>query len=392
MAEQPTNVMELAPEGQTMRDTLAPTAPVALPDGTVLVPESKPATIQDAIKAARDKALAPAAEATTPETPAAPDGEGDADAEGETPDGGDAEDVVDDTLIVELPPRTPNGEAIRIAVPDQESLEAIQRLQNGYMRGEQARGAVAESRQTIEEFEEFRESLQLDPVSVIESAMSVEHAELLVRSLLTHPAILPRLQADLDLITQGDPDALERVRERAKAQRLELKDAAREQIEGQREIRQNARDVNAQIGRLIPEHFTEEQREFFFRDARYDIQEWQQRNRSQLVPPKMVAQLLAPRLKLYGVESAPRREPTGREPSTPRATPGAAPAPSAAVAPSPSPRTVERVKANADKRQLVAAAAPGSNAVGRPNPLSGIPKDADVKGAIAALRKIRRVG
>lgn len=401
MADETTpTVLNLAPEGQAMRETLAPSTPLTLPDGTVLTPETKaaPQTIQEAIKAARENVAAKQAAPTAPAAGETPAPEGGETPEGETPEavegaeGEDAGEVVDDALVVELPARTPNGEAIRIAVPDQESLEAIQRLQNGYMRGEAAREVHAESRQVVEEFEEFRQQLQLDPLSTIESALSVEQAELLARSLISHPAIMQRLADDLALIAQGDEDAVTRVRERAKAQRLELKDRARDEIEGQRAVRQNARDVQSVIGRLVPDTFNEDMRELFYRDARYDIQAWQQRTGQSIVPPNAVAQILAPRLKALGVDPAARRDRASGQPATSRATPAAASAPVGQSPANGSPRTVERVKANADKRQLVAAAAPGSNAVGRPNPLGAIPKDADVKGAIAAYRKMRRVG
>lgn len=405
MADTPSNeptVLNLTPVGQAIREAVAPPAPVLLPDGTALVPETKPQTIQEAIRAARENVAAkqqaaegatPATEGTT-ETPAPEAGdatEDETDAP-EASEGAEGEDAPDDALIVELPPRTPNGEPIRVAVPDQESLEAIQRLQNGYMRGEAAREVQAESRQVIEEFEEFREGMRLDPLSTIESALSVDQAELLVRSLLSHPALLPRLADDLALIAQGDEDAVARVRERAEAQRLKLKDKARDEIEGQRAVRQNARDVQSVIGRLVPESFTDEMKELFYRDARYDIQEWQQRNRQSMVPPNIVAQILAPRLKALGVDPATRRASKTGQPAPTRATPAAAAAPAGAPTASPQPRTVERVKSNAEKRALVAAAAPGANAVGRPNPLGAIPQNADVKEAIAAFRKMRRVG
>lgn len=166
MADTPTTgneptVLHLTPVGQAVREAIAPPAPVLLPDGSTIVPETKPQSIQEAIRAARESIAAkqaseqagepaPAAEGATPATPA----ETPAPVEGEAPEGADAEDAdgegadgeVEDALVVELPARTPNGEPIRVAVPDQESLEAFQRLQNGYMRGEQAREVHAHSR------------------------------------------------------------------------------------------------------------------------------------------------------------------------------------------------------------------------------------------------------
>lgn len=400
MADTPNEptVLNLVPAGTAMRETLAPSTPLTLPDGTALVPETKPQTIQEAIKAARENVAAKQAADAAPATPETPAAEGEGAAEGEEPEtvdgeGGEGEgEEVDDTLIVELPARTPNGEPIRVAVPDQESLEAIQRLQNGYMRGEQAREVQAESHQVLGEFEEFRQQLQLDPVGVLEESLSPDQAEMWFRYLLTHPAIIQRAARDIEMVASGDEDAIERVRERTRSQRLELEKASRTKIEEQRAIRSNARDVNAQIGRLVPESFTEDMKELFYRDARYDIQAWQQRTGQSIVPPNIVAQILTPRLKALGVDPAARRAPKTGQPATPRATPAAATAPAGTSPTSGTPRTVERVKSNAEKRALVAAAAPGANAVGRPNPLGAIPQNADVKEAIAAFRKMRRVG
>ena len=162
-------------------------------------------------------------------------------------------------------------------------------------------------------------------------------------------------------------------------------------MESQRAIKQNARDIQSVVGRLVPEGFTDEQREFFYRDARYDIQEWQARTGQSMVPPNMVAQILAPRLKLYGVDLAARRGRPGRAPNAPNA-PAAAAAPAGAASGASSARPVERVQANAQRRQMVAAAAPGAQSVGRADPLGAIPKDADLKSAIATVRSLRRVG
>lgn len=409
MADQ---VLDLAPVNDALRQAIAPAVAPTLPDGTTLVSEAKPQSIQDAIKAARDKGLAsatpaPAASAapasppaeTTPATDAAGDAAADdADAEpveGEGTEGADdaaSESEESTELVIELEARLPNGQPIVINAPDPETYEALQRLQNGYMRGEQARAVQSEAREVLDEFEEFREGLRLDPVSTIESGLSVDQAEMLARSLLTHPALLPRLMADLEAIATNDPEQVERIRERAEAQRLKLKDQARGELEGQRAVRQNARDIQSVIGRLVPQTFTDEQREFFYRDARYDIQEWQQRNRQQIVPPNLVAQILAPRLKLYGAEPATRRGRAAAQASTVPASPAAAAAPAGAPRTASSARPVERVKAQAERRQLAAAAMPGAQSVGRPNPLDSIPPDADVKTAIAKVRSLRRVG
>ena len=325
-------------------------------------------------------------------TQTAPAAEGEEVEEGvDGAEGGEGGEETADEMVVQLNPLTPNGQPIVINAPDAETFEALQRLQNGYMRGEQARAVSSEAREVIDEFEEFREGLRLDPLTTIESALTVDQAEMLVRSLVTHPALFQRLAADLEAIASGDEDAVQRLRERAESARHKLRDSARTELESQRAIKQNARDIQSVVGRLVPEGFTDEQREFFYRDARYDIQEWQARTGQSMVPPNMVAQILAPRLKLYGVDLAARRGRPGRAPNAPNA-PAAAAAPAGAASGASSARPVERVQANAQRRQMVAAAAPGAQSVGRADPLGAIPKDADLKSAIATVRSLRRVG
>lgn len=375
-------------------------APLELPNGQTLVREdAAPQSIAEAIKAAREARANPApaddaAPAEETETPVAADGatDGAEDEEEPEPVEGAAEEPegeVSDDLIIELPARTPNGEPLRIVAPDQETAEAFQRLHNGYMRGEQAREVQAQSREVIEEFEEFRESLTLDPLSVIESALSVDQAELLTRSLLANPVIQQRVAAELADLLGEDEGAQERFRLKAENQRAKLRDTAREQIDGQRAARANARDVNAAIGRLIPAHYSDEQREFFFRDAIGDIQHHQRRTGQRLIAPNTVAQILAPRLKALGLDSATRRDGAPARESAKRSTSAAAAAP-ASGSPASTPRTIDRVKANADKRQLVGAAAPGATSVSRTTPLDQIDKSASVQDAIRQYRKIRR--
>lgn len=377
-------------------------APLELPNGQTLVREDAASqSIADAVKAARDARANPtpaatetAAEAT--ETPAPADGATDS-AEGEetqeTVDGEaeETEGEVSEDLVIELPARTPNGEPLRIVAPDQETAEAFQRLHNGYMRGEAAREAQAQSREVIDEFEEFRESLTLDPLSVIESALSVDQAELLARSLFANPVIMQRIAPELADLLGEDEGAQERFRLKAENQRVKLRDTAREQIDGQRAARANARDVNAAIGRLIPASYTDEQKEFFFRDAIGDLQHHQRRTGQSLIAPNTVAQILAPRLKALGLDSATRRDGAPARESAKRSTTAAASAP-AAGSPASAPRTIDRVKANAEKRQLVGAAAPGATSVSRQTPLDQIDKSASVQDAIRQYRKIRRAG
>lgn len=395
----------------------APVIPSAtLPDGTPLVSQvapvaqqaaaldaAKPATpplspIAQALKDYRDQQAAKA-ETPTPETPtgeepppaAAEGGEPAPETtEGAPTEAEGAEAAAE--FVIELPARTPNGEPIRIDAGDQETYDAFQRLQNGYMRGEEAREVRAQAREVIDEFEEFRESLQLDPLSVIESALSVAQGELLVRSLLAMPAIRDRLAAELSDALSDDEAAQERFRLKAENQRAKLRDAARAQLDEGRAIRQNAADVNAAIGRLVPSDWTDEQKEFFYRDARTDIGEWCRRNERRTVPPTHVAQILAPRLKLLGLDPAARRAPDRALP-----TRAAASAPAAAAAPAGTGqpravRTVEQVRAKADTRALVAASAPGASSPGRQTLLDQIDPNADVKTAIKKYRTLRRVG
>lgn len=393
----PDTVLNLTPVAQA----LAPTpAPITLPTGQTLVREdTAPQTIADAIKAAREASTAkaeptPETPVAAPETPAPAAGDAPA-ADEETPEPveGEAEEgeetPVNEDLVIELPARTPNGEPLRIVAPDQETAEAFQRLHNGYMRGEQAREVQSQWREVIEEFEEFRESLTLDPLSVIESALSVDQAELLARSLFANPVIQQRLAAELQDLLGDDEGARERFKLKAETQRLKLRETAREQIDGQRAARANARDVNAAIGRLVPASYSDEQREFFFRDAIGDIQHHQRRTGQQHVAPNTVAQILAPRLKALGLDSATRRDGAPARESASRSTPTAAAAPAGTSNARPA-RTLDRVKSDAEKRQLVGAAAPGATSVARQTPLDQIDRSASVQDAIRQYRKIRR--
>jgi hypothetical protein len=360
------------------------------------LPGGPPPSIADAVRAARERMakgepivdLPVADEPGTGETPddAA---EGEADAEEGAEEEAPPVDAKTNPLYFAGPPLTPNGAPIEMILADEDSLKSLQMLQSGYARGEQARAVEAESRAIIDEFNEFTDAMQLDPVDVVERSLSIEQGEILARTLLTHPEILKRLVEGGLREALDDETAFGSFKLRAENERSKLRDSARAKVETTRAVRKNAGDIMGALGRLMPPDLTPEQRDLFLRDARGDIRAFQQERRVEIVDPRDVPGILAPRMKAYGLE-----RPAGKGKS------GAPAATETAAAPSPAPprvaaapRTPEAVKTAAGVRRVLAAAAPGtSGAPHRKSPLDLIPAGSNIKQAAAAFRTARRAG
>lgn len=296
-------------------------------------------------------------------------------AEGEEP----VTDEGEDDLTVVLPGRR-EGEEFPIVVDDPETAERLRQLTNGYMRGEQVRVARGELEATQAEIEAIRTEVQVDPggfvLSELEGNPRVQQH--LALFLLSQPEVWKAVANRV--LSWDDPDRFRADASEIKAERYEVRETAKQEIETNRAIEQNFHQVDSTVRALLPEDFSAERAETFYTDAMRDVQAYAQRNNLMTVPPEALPVILQRRMVAYGVdpvEAAARaasvfsagggsnRGPVTARRTQPAPTSAAATGRQIAGAPKAPQRTGKAIIA-AQARKQRAAAIPGVGA-GAPN-------------------------
>jgi hypothetical protein len=357
---------EVAMEGQ-----VAPTAPVA----TLEIPQ-------------------PSAEpATDPVPDAAPDPAQDATA---VEDAGDTEAVTEGgepapALTVELPARR-GQEPIQIAVEDQATADALRNMRNLAARTEQAEARAREARQQQAEYEAFESHLRLDPIGFVVDQMDPNYRVHVAEQLLAQDGVLEAVLERLDR-WQGNPDA--RVADQARFEAARLRNAQTVQRQqsaaaAQRTIVENITTNVDALAELVPAELAAQFRD----DALGDMAAFARANRLRgPLAPEQFPELLARRLKLYGVDAARATAALTHAGSTPQSPMRARPKGPAATALAAN-KAAQGAKATGSTlvtakriRQNAAAAVPGAGAAITVPTQSRPEKGSGVKGAIEFLRR-----
>lgn len=228
-------------------------------------------------------------------------------------------------LVFAAPPRTPDGEPVSISVENQEQLEALQRLQNGYARRETLateRKALVQERA---EQQAFTQRLEADPIGFIVDNLPLEVQGAVAEVLVARLA--ETMGARFDELLGSEVTRKEALLN-SREQRQQWEVTSQEKTET--EVYRDA--VFAGIEALIPESASDEDRTEFFDDARVQISEHIRRGGA--VDPTMVPQFLAAKVRRFGFDKNP--------PAPPTAAPmGATPPVAAPKAPVPAVPTVK---------------------------------------------------
>jgi hypothetical protein len=321
----------------TAPDTPASSTPPSEPTG----PQSNTA---DAIDAARQR-LAEGRSLVE-----APEHEG-----GEVAAGSD--DIQPEGLTVMLEGLEERGEEpIEIEAPDEESFNRLNRLQNEAQIGRQVkqeRRGVADLQRQLVEVEDM---VALDPAGFVLS----EHLPENVRTdvalhLLCAPGVIEAIEQRLgqhealqDVLGEyvgeesrlaevlANPVAARLLRSEIEAGRYKMQGELRTQHESRKAMQANAREIIAEVDRLIPAHITGDQRRQLFQDAMIDVRDAAVRLKMTQMDPQDVQLIVGERLRQHKLLSGV----TGRNAASP-AAPARRPAASTGKLPK---TTAERIK------------------------------------------------
>lgn len=330
----------------------------------------------------------PAAPAATPPAgPVAdPEGEGEgagavedpeaAEGQGETP-------PADPTpgLAIAIPTRFP-GQQLELTVTDQSTLEAVQMLVNGFMRGEQARTALHNAQVQRTQAEEASMAFVADPVAVLERSDAGMRA-MIVRNLLLDDAVRAELEPDIAALQTTGAAAIE---DKAKRQRGEHRDTMREQVTEMRQRQQFAGQVDTMLSEALEAatHLSEEDKEGAY-DMMIDLlASHEERNQKRIRNLDEVRSLLAGRARLLNLSFDAPATAAKPVPAAKTKAPVVAPG-----TPAPAKSAAALTTGAAARAASAAAASTGRSAPAIP-PSAPIlaPKGGGLKDATAQLRKM----
>lgn len=354
--------------GKTLAEALRPEQPRT--DGGQFAPIT-PEPVPQATPAATSPA-----EGTEPQegVEGQPAGDKAADGQPEAPAG---EPEAPAEYRVALPGRNENEE-FEIVVDSPEAEERLKQLVNGYSRGEALKAQRAEIEQTRSQIEQeyhqlaaIQDTLTTDPEGFVTDNLPVESQRNLALYLLTQPEVWGAVQ---DIVLQlDDPQTLQLVQNKVKADRYETREARRQQVETRARASENARQIRQAVSAIVPEDMEEAQSRLYYRDALRDLQEYAVANNLDAMNPADVPLVIADRLRQYGINPAVaqerlaalvanggRQQPQGRRSTEPGSgTPKpAAGSGAASQAPATPAKTGKEFVARSGARRVVAAVTP----------------------------------
>ncbi len=324
---------------------------------------------------------------TTPEgeaeSAAAPEGEGEAEGEGEV-EGERAPEAGEPAAeqVIAIPGRFPN-QSIELVLDSPEARESVQRLVNGYMRGEQAREVTERAKAELARASEERLAFVADPVAVLERA-SVDVRAMVLRNLLLDEGVRGAVADDLAVLATEGVVGLE---DRATRQRLEMKESARGQIAQIREREKFA----ASLDQMLVDTLDRTSMSDEGKDAAYDLlltalEAHETRSGRPLRSLEEVRSVLAPHATALHLsfDAPPAASPApaaGAPPHAARPVPGA-PAPARSVA------SLKSGQAARAASSATASAGRGAPPIPPAAPLNA-PKGAMLREATAHLRQMQ---
>lgn len=309
------------------------------------------------------------------------------------------EEDIDPALIVELLPRHPDQEPIKLALDTPEMAERFRQTVNGAMRREQFDAAMQEVETRAQQIEQQETQLMVDPLAVVSEVLSEEQRDTMLLAFLSDERIYERLAPKLESL--HDPLGRRELRVEVREKYSEQRQEAATQVEQNRRIAQNIRQIKAAVNAIVPEHMNGPSADLWRRDALRELSAVTRQHNIQLLDPMQVPTALRARLVASGVDPADaaeriaravyaRRDARAAAPSgsgAPRAAaPSALPAAPAAGTPTSGTRPVTALKAAHDRR--VAAAAPAGAGVGTPSAggLPQLPQGAGLDEALALVQ------
>lgn len=308
-------------------------------------------------------------------------------------------DEIDPALIVEIMPRHAHEQAYRIAVDTPEVAERLRQNLNGAMRREEYETAKAELERRSEQVEQDAVGLIVDPVGTVLDTLTPEQTDLLILALLTDESVYARLGDKLTSIQ----DDLGRRELRVDVREVygKARDKAHDQVNEQRALQRNLRQITTSLDAIAPEHLNEAQRALWIKDAQRELSVVCRQHKLKTLDPMAIPTALSARLVATGVDPATAAEQIARavyggKSTAPKGAARTAPSPALPSAapragtPAAGSRSVQAVKAAHERRQ--AAGATAGTGMGTPSAsaLPSMPANAGLEEAFALVRGLKR--
>jgi hypothetical protein len=261
---------------------------------------------------------------------------------------------------------------------DDETREALEKMQNDLGRVsdidqmfDRVKDQHQQNMQDRASLEAIEEDLRVDPVGYISERVHPDIKKQLLKEMLYDDDLL---QVAEDYIGRWLDDPASRREEAAtlRVERVERKQRMSQERERLAEQRREAQAIWDKVMEITPADMDHTEAKMWHRDALVDIQQYVAANKIERLDPEMVPQVLAARMRLYGIGTNVRRKPAQPASDTADVTADSA---------------GEKFRKKVARRRRVASAPTGAGgAPGR----TQLPKGATLDDALAALKK--RVG
>ena len=189
---------------------------------------------------------------------------------------------------------------IDIAVNDPATAETLNRLKNGYMRGEQMRDERAAMDKDREEREQFVDLVRTDPVGFVAANLPAESRAETALYLLTQPDIWPHVVDDIRALVEN-PNVLRIARAELETARFKIRDQMRAASDERATVRTEVRAIEGHLSALVPDTMEEVQSQVFVNDCRRDLATYARQTGAKSIDARLIPQILAPRLQAYGI-------------------------------------------------------------------------------------------
>lgn len=201
---------------------------------------------------------------------------------------------------VEGPARAP-GEKAEVRVhPD--DLELVQQWANNGMRRAEFNKNMEPVRERQREIVDFIDQVETDPVGFVnEKVVPGMKRTLVLEMLLSDDALRENVMSDLNEI-EADPAVLRSTKAELRADQAERRQEISDQKAANKRDEDAANEVIRAVDALIPENADDGIAQQFFDDALIHLGAVARSDPSK-VTPQTVPELLAPRLRLYGLDA-----------------------------------------------------------------------------------------
>jgi hypothetical protein len=284
-----------------------------------------------------------------------------------------ASDEVDEKAVVRLPGRGPDDPEEEWEIADPKLVNSLNRLRNGFMRGEELKREKTALAGQREEVDFVFDSLTGDPEGfVLEHVTDPEIRRGIARQLMADPNIFKSVMEEFGAI-EDDEEALSAKRDRLRLEQLEKRDSARAKTEKTKALRTQVMAVRDTLDGFA-ESLDDSRRQTFQRYAARELADHIREKKIESIPVDEITVVLQQRgvLQLFGL--TPGAPGTGNGSRTAGAGPTddppapSAPAPAHAAAggkKAVNARMVgEQLRAARETREAAAAVTPaGSGAV-----------------------------